>query len=141
MICIGLGAQDGAGRIAHSVDPLLSTGPHPAQPAHRHCKRCPLMRSEEEEGRKGKKTNENCPSTASRPVSALISPTESDRCSLPQPGKGTVRKQEAFSIHLGLAELLTTSFYSVNRQNVDILHTHTDVKVQTDTLHQNSPAD
>lgn len=58
-----------------------------------------------------------------------------------QPDRGTVRKQEAFSIHFGLAGFLTTSFYSVSRQKVGILHTLTDVKVQTHMLHQNSPAD
>lgn len=133
-----------AGRIARSVHPLLDTRHRPVQPAHERCKRCPLIRPEEGKGKRkagGKNLKGKlCPSLISRPVAALISPPESNRCSLQQPGEGTVRKQAAFSIHLGLAGFLTTSFYSASRQNADILHTLTDVKVQADTLHQNSPA-
>lgn len=143
MICTGHGARDGGGRIARSVHPLLDTRQHPVQPAHEHCKFWALIRTEEREEKGGQGGTEGklCPSLISRPVGALISPAESYRGSLQQSDNGTVRKQEAFSIHLGLAGLLTTSFYSVSRQSVDILHTLTDVKVQTDTLHQNSPAD
>lgn len=142
MICTGHGARDGGGRIARSVHPLLDTRQHPVQPAREGCKCWALIRTEEKEEKEAGGTEcKLCPSLISRPVGALVSPVESNRCSLQQPDKGTVRKQEAFSIHLGLAGLLTTSFYSVSRQSVDILHTLTDVKVQTDTLHQNLPAD
>lgn len=144
MIYIGSGARDRASHIARSVHPLLDTRQHPVRPAHEHCRRCPLIRTEERKGkrkRRGGTEGKLCPSLISHPVCALVSPTESSRCSLQQPDKGTVRKQEAFPIHLGVAGFLTTSFYSASRQNVAILHMLTDVKVQTDTLHQNSPAD
>lgn len=94
-------------------------------------------------GRKGGEKNEGklCASLSSHPASASVSSSESHQCSAQQPDRKTVRKKEAFSAPLGLAGFPTTSFYSVNRQNVDILHTLADVKVQTDTLRHNLPVD